>query len=105
MQNNKLRSRTYSGRLAASAPQLRSLLRNPNNRQHSSKLSFSSVQELQNAIAEFLTNWNEKPKPFIWTATVESIQTKLARCRQTLEQIQPGCTLPRTRKRKKQLSS
>ena len=67
--------------------------------------SFSSVQELQNAIAEFLTNWNEKPKPFIWTATVESIQTKLARCRQTLEQIQPGCTLPRTRKRKNQLSS
>ena len=67
--------------------------------------SFSSVQELQNAIAEFLINWNKKPKPFIWTATVESIQTKLARCRQTLEQIQPGCTLPRTRKRKKQLSS
>ena len=67
--------------------------------------SFSSVQELQDAIAEFLTNWNEKPKPFVWTATVESIQTKLARCRQTLEQIQPGCTLPRTRKRKKQLSS
>jgi transposase len=67
--------------------------------------SFGSVQDLQNAIFEFMTNWNEKPKPFVWTATVESIQAKLARCRQTLEQIQPGCTLPRTRKRKKQLSS
>lgn len=67
--------------------------------------SFGSVQELQNAISEFLTNWNEKPKPFVWAATVESIQTKLARCRQTLEQIQPGCTLSRTKKRKKQLSS
>src|SRR5476649_40234 len=28
--------------------------------------SFGSVQELQNAISEFLTNWNEKPKPFVW---------------------------------------
>jgi len=25
---------------------------------------------------------------------------KLSRCRQTLEKIQPGCTLPRTRKKK-----
>lgn len=63
--------------------------------------SFGSVQDLQKAISEFLTNWNEKPNPFVWTATVESIQAKLARCRQTLEQIQPGCTLPRTRKKKK----
>jgi hypothetical protein len=30
---------------------------------------------------------------------------KLSRCRQTLEQIQPGCTQPRTRKRNNQLSS
>jgi hypothetical protein len=35
------------------------------------------------------------------TATVESIQEKLARCRRTLEQIQPGCTSPKSRKRKK----
>jgi hypothetical protein len=42
--------------------------------------------------------WNEKPKPFVWTATVESIVEKLSRCRQTLEKIQPGCTLPRRRK-------
>jgi len=26
---------------------------------------------------------------------------KLSRCRQTLEKIQPGCTLPRTLKKKK----
>jgi len=31
---------------------------------------------------------------------VEAILAKLARCRQTLEQIQPGCTLPKARKRK-----
>ena len=43
--------------------------------------------------------WNENPKPFVWTATVDSIVAKLARCRQTLEQIQPGCTIPKNRKR------
>lgn len=62
--------------------------------------SFFSVDELVAAIEEFLSAWNQKPKPFVWTATVESILAKLARCRQTLEQIQPGCTLPKTRKRK-----
>jgi transposase len=64
--------------------------------------SFHSVEDLTTAIDEFLAAWNERPKPFVWTATVDSILAKLARCRQTLEQIQPGCTLPRTRK---QLSS
>jgi transposase/transcriptional regulator with XRE-family HTH domain len=67
--------------------------------------SFRSVEELEKAIREFLTVWNEHPKPFVWTATVESIKAKLARCRQTLEQIQPGSTLPRSRKRRKALSS
>lgn len=62
--------------------------------------SFLSVEDLITAIEEFLTVWNENPKPFVWTATVESIVDKLARCRQTLEQIQPGCTVPKTRKRK-----
>lgn len=63
--------------------------------------SFFSVEDLQKAIGEFLEAWNEKPQPFLWTATVESILAKLSRCRQTLEQIQPGCTLPHTRKKKK----
>lgn len=62
--------------------------------------SFGSVADLQQAIAEFLAAWNESPKPFVWTATVESIVAKLSRCRQTLEQIQPGCTSPHTRKAK-----
>ena len=62
--------------------------------------SFWSVDDLIAAIEEFLAVWNEKPKPFVWTATVDSILAKLARCRQTLEQIQPGCTAPKTRKRK-----
>lgn len=62
--------------------------------------SFASVTDLETAIALFLEAWNENPNPFVWTATVESIQTKLARCRQTLEQIKPGCTAPRSRKKK-----
>jgi transposase len=63
--------------------------------------SFSSVVDLKLAIDEFLVAWNEKPKPFVWTATVDSIVEKLSRCRQTLEQILPGCTLPRSRKKPK----
>ena len=62
--------------------------------------SFRSVADLVTAIQEFLAAWNEKPKPFVWTATVDSILAKLARCRQTLEQIQPGCSLPKTRKKR-----
>ena len=62
--------------------------------------SFLSVEDLIAAIREFLAAWNEAPKPFVWTATVDSILAKLGRCRQTLEQIQPGCTAPKTRKRK-----
>jgi transposase len=61
---------------------------------------FRSVGDLQTSIQAFLAAWNEDPKPFVWTATVESITEKLARCRQTLESIQPGCTSPRRRKRK-----
>jgi transposase len=61
--------------------------------------SFLSVDDLIIAINEFLTAWNDNPKLFVWTATVDAIIEKLARCRQTLEQIQPGCTAPKTRKR------
>lgn len=66
--------------------------------------SFFSVEDLEKAIEEFLSAWNENPKPFVWTATVDSIQEKLSRCRQTLEQIKPGFTSSR-RKRRKGLSS
>jgi hypothetical protein len=56
------------------------------------------VPDLKAAIEEFLEAWNAKPKPFVWRATVESILAKLSGCRQTLEQIEPGCILPRKRK-------
>jgi transposase len=63
--------------------------------------SFFSVPDLIAAIEEFLEAWNENPRPFVWTATVESIVAKLSGCRQTLEQIRPGCTLPRQRKQRR----
>ncbi len=61
---------------------------------------FFSVEDLQKAIEEFLAAWNSDPKPFVWTATVDSIVEKLNRCKQTLERIKPGCTRPRMRKNK-----
>ena len=67
--------------------------------------TFVSVADLVAAIEEYLVAWNTNPKPFIWTATVESIMEKLARCKQTLEKIQPGCTLPRSRKKKRNNST
>ena len=63
--------------------------------------SFGSVPDLKQAIDEFMAAWNEKPKPFVWKATVESITAKLSKCRQTLEKILPGCTSPRRRKASK----
>ena len=58
---------------------------------------FRSVADLQQAIAEFTMAWNANPTPFVWTATVDKILEKLARCRHRLEQVQPGCTKPKGR--------
>ena len=66
---------------------------------------FISVDNLVAAIDEYMQAWNINPKSFIWTATVDSIIEKLSRCKQTLEKILPGCTLPRSRKRRKNNTS
>ena len=59
--------------------------------------AFHSVRDLQRTITAFLESWNANPTPFVWTASVERILGKIARARQRLEQIQPGCTLPKQR--------
>jgi transposase len=59
---------------------------------------FVSVPDLEQAIANYLAAWNDNPRPFIWTATVGEIVEKLARAREKLETIKPGCTQPRRRK-------
>ena len=61
--------------------------------------SFVSVPDLKRAIDEFLTAWNDDPKPFIWTATVEEMIEKIGRARAKIEQLKPGSTLPRGKKR------
>ncbi len=57
-----------------------------------------SVPDLKEAIKEFMQAWNQNPKPFIWTATVENIIKKIDRARAKVEQIKPGSTLPRGEK-------
>jgi hypothetical protein len=43
--------------------------------------------------------WNENPKPFVWKATVEDIIKKIDRARAKVEQVKPGSTLPRGKKK------
>ncbi len=48
---------------------------------------FGSVNELIVSIEEFLEVTNDNPKPYIWTATAESILAKVARARSSLQQV------------------
>ncbi len=48
---------------------------------------FRSVAELIAAIHEYLEVYNEQPKPFVWTASVESILQKVGRCKAILETL------------------
>ena len=61
--------------------------------------SFVSVPDLKAAIEEFMRAWNQNPKPFIWTATVEGIIKKIERARVKMEQIKPGSTPPQGKKK------
>jgi len=61
--------------------------------------SFVSVPDLKQAIEEFMHAWNDNPKPFIWTASVGQIIEKIDRARTKMEQIKPGSTRPRAKKK------
>ena len=39
--------------------------------------SFASVTDLRRRIEQFVDHWNQHPKPFVWTATADSIFEKL----------------------------
>ncbi|MGH8651791.1 MAG: hypothetical protein ACREYE_06220 [Gammaproteobacteria bacterium] len=56
------------------------------------------MPDLKESIEEFRQAWNQNPKPFIWTATVEDIIKKIERARVKMEQIKPRSTLPRGKK-------
>jgi transposase len=47
--------------------------------------SFPSVPTLIEAIEAFMDAYNEDPKPFVWTATVEQIIEKVNRCKAILQ--------------------
>jgi transposase len=44
--------------------------------------TFRSVKELEHAIYQWLANWNENPKPFVWRATADVILDKVRRCKE-----------------------
>ncbi len=47
--------------------------------------TFGSVEDLTAAIIEYLDHRNQDPRPFVWTASVESILAKLRDCRPIIE--------------------
>lgn len=49
---------------------------------------FRDVEELINAIDEYVDQHNEKPKPFIWTASAKDTLEKVKRARKTLDNVQ-----------------
>src|SRR5205085_7509091 len=40
---------------------------------------FHSVKELERAIMDYIANHNDNPKPYVWTAKVETILEKIRR--------------------------
>ncbi len=48
---------------------------------------FYSVPDLIAAIEDYLKAHNEDPKPFVWTASIDSILEKVGRCKAVLETV------------------
>lgn len=48
---------------------------------------FRSVPDLIAAIDDYLTIYNADPKPFVWTASVDSIPRKVGRCKAILKTL------------------
>lgn len=61
--------------------------------------SFANVPDLIGAIFEFIEASNQEGKPFVWKATTEELLAQYKKCRKRLEQISPGGTAPRRRRK------
>jgi len=48
--------------------------------------TFKSVKELKNKIEEYIRRYNRHPKPFVWTATADSIFEKIKRLSQAISE-------------------
>ena len=46
--------------------------------------TFHCVDELEQAIYQWLANWNHQPKPFVWKATADVILDKVRRCKEAI---------------------
>ena len=51
---------------------------------------FTSVAELEATIADYLTNHNAKPTPFVWTKSADVILAKVSRARAALAAVKTG---------------
>jgi transposase len=49
--------------------------------------SFHAVQELVTAIKTYIENHNQKPHVFVWSAPVERILSKIAKCKEALDAV------------------
>ena len=49
--------------------------------------SFTSVNELEQAIARYIEHHNQNPKPFIWTARADDILAKVTRAKAALARV------------------
>ncbi len=48
---------------------------------------FYSVPDLIASIENYLEAHNDDPKPFVWTASIDSILEKVGRCKAVLETV------------------
>jgi transposase len=46
--------------------------------------TFHCVDELERAIYQWLADWNNEPRPFVWKATADVILDKIRRCREAV---------------------
>lgn len=49
--------------------------------------SFQNVPELVAAITQYIETHNQKPQVFVWSAPVERILTKIAKCKEALDSV------------------
>jgi hypothetical protein len=46
--------------------------------------TFLCVGELERAIYQWLSDWNNEPQPFAWKATADVILDKVRRCKEAI---------------------
>jgi transposase len=49
--------------------------------------SFHAVKELITTIEDYIENHNQKPQVFVWSASVERILSKIAKCKEVLDAV------------------